>query len=398
MKAVALISHRFGNIGHTFMSLGMEEIVREAFGPEVLIGHYEQHKVFDIYPPYHPLRTLDLLPHGRMTWARRPLSSRRACQMFWPGAHSLRKYHLAINCGGPSMTRGAGHSADMKLMFWHKMGAFAHHGVPVLDLGVGSGAFGFENLPGKLDDALDKTDQAYFRRLFEYVALTTTRDPLAHQLHSWLGRETPLVPCAAIASGRWFERHLPPPPPLEEKVILINFQKYGANEDWGQKVDPDIWKKTVQELISRLRNQYRFEFLCHNKAEFVLAESVNASLPRHLPATPEEYARLIGRARAGLVSRIHAAIPLAGIGIPSIAIGTDSRLGTLELMGLKTFFVKQVTTDLLEKEINLLVERAPMERERLLKVRENTIQTYAGLCRQYARKDGPHPEHRRTSP
>lgn len=200
MTSIALISHRFGNIGHTFMSLGMEEIAREAFGAEVHIEHFEQHRVFDIYPAWHPLRALDLIPHGRAIWLRHPLSTPRACRLFWPAARRLRKFDLAANCGGPSMTRGAGHSADMKLMFWHKMGAFDSHGVPVLDIGVGSGAIGWEKLPNRLEDVLDDTDQAYFRQLFKYVQLTTTRDPLAHKLHTWLRRETPLIPCAAIAS------------------------------------------------------------------------------------------------------------------------------------------------------------------------------------------------------
>lgn len=136
----------------------------------------------------------------------------------------------------------------------------------------------------------------------------------------------------------------------------------------------------------------RFEFLCHNRTEYLLAETVDATLPRHLPATPEEYAAIIGRARAGLVSRIHAAIPLAGIGVPSLAIGTDTRLGTLDIMGLRTIYVKQATTDRLEYELSGMLSQLDAERSRLFEVRENAIRTYADLMRNHARSNGGKPE------
>lgn len=384
MKSVALLSNRTGNIGHIFMALGMEEVAREAFGPDTAITHYEQHCFFDIYPSWHPLRLTHLFRHGRLKSLRDMFSTEKACRFLWPQAHALARHHVAVACGGPSASPGVSASPEMKLMFLHQMGAFPFHGVPAINLGVGSGAFPVEHLPGKEYPTLTADDRAYFARMFATTARTTARDPFVKNLFSELGYDVPLIPCAAIGVGRYFQARRPTPAP-ERKYVFINFQKYGANEDWGQKVDPEAWQTTVRTLIDRLKPRHEVAFLCHNKLERVLAEQVNAAVPRFFPQTADEYGQVIHQAKVGLVSRIHAAIPLAGIGIPSIVIGTDTRLGSVEQIGLKALYVKNATAEVLEKELEDLITRSAEEEKRLLTVRDNTIRTYAELLRATAR-------------
>lgn len=381
---LALISHRFGNIGHTFMAVGMEEIARQAFGSEVEIVHFEQHRFFDLHPWYHPLRLTDLFRHGRLNSLRMALSSEQACRFFWPQCRDLRSFMLAINCGGPSISLGVGSSPEMRLMFLYKLGAFSAQNVPVLDLGVGSGSFPIERPPGPAREIFSSIDHDYFQRLFAATTMTTVRDPLAQRLLAELGREAPLIPCAALIAGRQLERFVASAPKTDRKLILINFQKYGANEDWGQAVDPNLWASTVRELIRRLSPRHDIAFLCHNTLESKLAESLEPQLPRHLPNSIEEYGRLISRAKVGLVSRIHAAIPLAGIGVPSLVVGTDCRLGTIDVMGLPTRFVKEVTADFLEATLEDLMQKAPREAERLQNLREETALRYTKIFRDNA--------------
>ena len=50
MKKIAILSHTFGNIGHTFMGIGVKEVVYNAFGNNVEITSFEQHKPFSVYP------------------------------------------------------------------------------------------------------------------------------------------------------------------------------------------------------------------------------------------------------------------------------------------------------------------------------------------------------------
>ena len=384
MKNIALLSNRTGNIGHIFMAFGMEEIAREAFGPDVAITHYEQHCFFDIYPFWHPLRLTHLVRHGWLKSLREMLSTEKACRYFWPRAHAISRHHLAVACGGPSASPCVSASPEMKLMFLHQMGAFPFHGVPALNIGVGSGAFPIEQLPGKEYPCFTAGDTSYFARMFAVTAQTTARDPFAQKLFAELGHDVPLIPCAAIAVGRYFQKNEAVSAP-GAKYIFINFQKYGANEDWGQKVDPEAWQATVRNLIGRLRPRHEVAFLCHNKLERILAEKVDATVPRFFPQTPEEYGQVIRQAKAGLVSRIHAAIPLAGIGIPSIVIGTDTRLGSVEQIGLQTHYVKNATADVLEAGLEQLLSRSEEEKNRLLAVRDATIRQYAAILRSFAR-------------
>lgn len=382
---IALLSHRFGNIGHTFMAVGVEEIVKDAFGPEVKTDHFEQHHFFDIYPFYHPLRLTHLIKHGSIPKIRNFLATEKACNFFWRQLKNLSIYNLAVACGGPSIIKGVWKVPEMKLMFLHQLGGFVYHGVPVLNLAVGSGGYGLERIPKTAKEAFEPEDIDYFKRLFSYTTCATVRDELAKKLWLQIGYDAPLIPCAAIAAGRRFEQYKDKMISTNEKHIIINFQKCGANEDWGQSVATEKWKKTIQELLMRISKRHKVVFLAHNETEYDLAGKVDSSIPRYLPKSFEKYARIIGRAKAGLVSRIHAAIPLAGIGVPVVGIGTDSRLGTLEVMGLKTYYIKNVSSELLEENLEYLMIKAQFEYERLIGLREDTIKQYSKIMQACAK-------------
>ncbi len=85
---------------------------------------------------------------------------------------------------------------------------------------------------------------------------------------------------------------------------------------------------------------------------------VGAAIPCFTPTTLQEHAEVITRGKAGVASRIHAVIPMAGVGLPVTAIGTDTRLGTLELMGLKAHFIGDASSELLEDEIEFGIKTA----------------------------------------
>ena len=363
------------------MSVGFEEIVKQIFGADVAIEHFEQHHFFSIYPQGHWLRWLDKVPHGRLGRIRMMLNEPRQCEKLWPAASQLSKFSAAIACGGPSIVRGVGRTPEMCLMFHHQLGAFHYHGVSTFDCGVGSGGFPLKNLPSSPEVAFDEADRKYFSRLFSYSTVSTVRDDYAQKLWRALGREAPLIPCGALVSGRRFETLAVRPQADADKHIVINYQLSGANSSWGQNVDTDKWRNTVGDLVRRLQKRHKVVFVCHNQVEARHARQVGVDIPCLVPQTLEEYAEIIMRGKAGLASRIHAAIPMAGIGMPVSAIGTDTRLGTLELMGLKTHYVEDVTSDQLEAEIEAAIQSGSAERERLIELREATARQYADVIR-----------------
>ena len=369
---VALLSHRSGNIGHAFMARGWEHIVREAFGDRTDIVHYEQHD--------------PLAVHGRRTAARLLTRARgqagqraRTLVAFSPtwrrrllGRAPLpRDVGVAISCGGPNIVPDVGTSPEMELMFPYLHGIFKAGGAAVVDAAVGS-AFPLEALPTKLDDA---SDTAYYARLFAVTDLSTVRDRLARDLWADLGRTAPLIACGSVAMGRDARPH------DREGAILVNYQAAGANTDWGQGVDREAWATTVGALVTRLAGRHKVTMLCHNRQEVALARRVAPGVPYVLPATVAEFVALAESAQAAVTNRLHAALGLAGCGVPAVVVGTDSRLGAAAQMGLRTRYVKEVAVDGLEADIEALVSARRDERDRLISLREQTIETYVSLLR-----------------
>jgi len=375
---VALLSHRGGNIGHEFMAAGFESIVRQAFGGAVEISHYEQHRPFSIYPEGHVLRGVDRIPYGRLRWLKRLLGSRTACRMFW-GQASRIDVRVAIACGGPNIVSGVSRSVEMRLMFHHLNGVFHRQGIPVIDAAVGA-CFPIERVPERIED---EDDVAFYLRLFELCARSTVRDRLAQKLWRQMGREAALIPCAAMVSGRELQRLGGAP---RSEYVLINFQERGANEDWGQNVDTSKWLSTVVALVDRLRKRHAVLFVCHDDRELALVDRHFPGLVARVPRTLGEYAKVAMGAKAVLASRVHATIPMAGAGIPGVHIGTDTRLGTVEEIGLPAVYVKNATTDLLEAKLEELIRRRDDEIYRLLAVREQAALSYVQIIQETAER------------
>lgn len=371
MATVALLSHRGGNIGHDFMAAGFESVVRQTFGENVQIAHFEQHQPFSIYPPWHPLKVLDRVPYRHLRWIKRMMSTRICSNYFWRQAARI-KVDVAIGCGGPNIVSGAARSVEMRLMFHHLTGAFQSQGVPVIDAAVGA-CFPLERLPSQIDDP---ADVEFYCRLFEHCERSTVRDRLAQRLWAGLGRDAELIPCAAIVSGRVLAQLGGAP---RKEYILINFQKRGANEDWGQQVDTAVWYETVRNLVKSLQKRHQVVFVCHSDTELALASNGFPDCNAFYPRSVAEYARLAMGAKVTLASRIHASIPMAGAGIPGISIGTDSRLGAIDMIGLPTYFVKHANADIIESQLEELIQRNVMEAERLIALRESTALSYKNL-------------------
>jgi hypothetical protein len=64
------------------------------------------------------------------------------------------------------------------------------------------------------------------------------------------------------------------------------------------------------------------------------------------------------------------------MGIPSVAVGTDTRLLMVEAVGLPYFYVKEATLERMEDALHGLLRGRESERERLLALREHTRRRY----------------------
>lgn len=371
---VGVLGHWGGNIGHEIMALGIEFVLKKVFGFDLESVRIEQHRPFDIYPYWHPLHYAIFLNHNKGGFISKPLkrfiNKQEVSKYLWPSSW-VGILDLGVACGGPLLTPSLS-SGDLELMFHHIFGAFATKGVPVLNLSVGS-CYPWEHIP-KTIEGINNIN--FLRRVFQYASLTTFRETLAHQLCESIGLEGDFIPDSGYIAGNVFSRLARG---NGSKYIIINYQKYGANNDWGQGVDPKRWKDVLRKVIGRLQQRYRVVFMCHNRHELALAKAFDSTISRFLPTTMQEYAELIAGAIGGICSRIHAAVALAGIGVPVVGVGTDSRLRTLSDVGIPCMYVKDVSAELLEETLEDLISRRGKEQERLLTVRQDALKRYVAI-------------------
>ena len=149
-----------------------------------------------------------------------------------------------------------------------------------------------------------------------------------------------------------------------------------SHYEWKQEIDASAWHKTVETLIGRLRTRHRLAFLCHDEAEYQLARDLDPTLPRLWPKTLQEYFDLVSEAKVALCNRMHASVALASLGIPSIAVCTDTRLFMVETLGLPCVYVKEADADMLEDGLENLLTHRRQERERLLELKSETWNRY----------------------
>ena len=373
MKKIAILSHKGGNIGHDFMSIGVEIILDSMFGDKMQIEHFEQHHPFDVYSNFHPLRLLHSLPYGRFNFLRNYIARSDVYKKLWRTSRRL-DFDLAIACGGPNIIRGASQVAEMKLLLLHMNGAFQYHGVPFVDAAVGA-CFPFED-----QEILFKTedDRIFYRQALEYVSEITVREKVAAKVVQDLtGRAPEVLPCTALASGTYFERYIQKDfDHVKDGYVLINFMPKGANEDWGQGVDESRWKATIDKVISNMSQRHKVVMLAQNNVEANILRQEFPDVTCLEPRTVQEYGEVIAKAKIGLVSRIHAAIPMAGIGTASIVIVADTRMGTVENIGLPAFYVKNADADVLVDTLENMITNREQEAERLIQLREETINSY----------------------
>lgn len=378
---VGVVGHWGGNIGHDFMALGAERLLAHALG-RAEFYRIEHHHPLSIYPRGHPLRHARFLRHGRggrrLQQAKRLLNLPPLARILWKTTW-ISKLDLAVVCGGPLIFPGVA-SGDLHLMFPHLFGAFTSQGVPLLNLSVGS-AFPLERLSF---DSLSQEDREFLKTVLTASSAVTVRDAVALRMVEALGGDAHFVPDIALMTGEMLETYAEGD--NHDKYVVINYQFAGANTDWGQGVDPLRWEETMRALVSLLRSRHVIVFICHNDKELALAEALEPSFPRYRPRGLREYARILRGAVVGICSRIHAAVPLASLGIPVVGVGTDTRLGTLQALGLPCVYVKDATAPALEEMVEALISRRDMEHRRLCAIRQATLIQYTEIIRSVLRK------------
>lgn len=352
---IGLITTLNTNIGDDLIREGICMVLREIFKQQKIeFVPVNKHQPYTVYPRWHPIR------------CTRPGQHMLASVTSQFGFSHFDHCDLIVQCGAPVLWPGC-HRCEWAEPLWHHVIGRLSKRTPVLNLAAGS-CYPWERQPTYFTDP---KDEAYLRSISGYCCLTTVRDRVAQRLYASLDAHIPLIPCSAfVAAGdRVVEVR-------DEGIVLINYMRGGGHYEWGQSIDPSVWEATIRTLIDRLKTRHRLAFLCHNKREYDLTWNVNPAMPRIWPRDPHEYFALVSQVKVALCNRMHASVALASLGIPSIAVGTDTRLLMVDAIGLPCFYVKEPTFDQLEDVIENLLANRRQEKERLLLLRSETRSKY----------------------
>jgi hypothetical protein len=362
---IGLITTLNTNIGDDFIRTGLLKVLKKARkGQEIEFVAINKHRPYTVYPGWHPVRAAELanfLPRGK-TRAANLIGSLLAA----PGLSKFASCEAVVQCGAPVLWPGC-HSCEWAQPLWRDIVGSLHQRIPVFNLAAGS-CYPWERQPASVED---QDDAEFLTTIHGYCRLTTVRDHLSRNLFNSLGCPVTHLPCSALlAAGE------PKTSANGDGTILINYMPGGAPYDFEQKVDPSAWRVTVQKLSASLRKRHKVAFICHNETERRAAAELADGLPIYLPRTVEEYFEIASGAKAGIFNRMHASVGFGGLGIPSIAVGGDTRLLMVEHIGLPFYFLKDATTVALEEKLEgLLLERAA-QKERLLNLRREAMDGY----------------------
>lgn len=362
---IGLITTTNTNIGDDFIREGICLVLGQIFkGREIEFIAINKHQPLTVYPDWHPVH---LAKHTH----RIPRAGLRISGLVEDLAAKIgfSRFHtceLIVQCGAPVLWPHC-HRCEWAKPLWHHLVGRLSHRMPVLNLAAGS-CYPWERQPEAITDP---DDRSYLRAILDYCRTTTVRDSLAQHLCASLGEETSLIPCSAfIASAKSTRRAQP------DGTVLINYMPGGGHYDWSQGIDGSLWQETVRSLIDRLRKRHRLAFLCHNEAEYHIARDLDPALPLLLPENSRAYFEQVSAASVALCNRLHASVALASLGIPSVAVGTDTRLLMVEAIGLPCVYVKEARVDQLEWELESLQANRHREKERLLALRSEVFNEY----------------------
>lgn len=362
---IGLITTINTNVGDDFIREGICLLLREILkGQELDFVPINKHQPFSVYPSWHPIklgRLARLMPRAGHLLTR--VIENFAAKL--PFTH-FDTCNLIVQCGAPVLWPNC-HRCEWAEPLWQNVVGRLSDRIPVLNLAAGS-CYPWEEQPKSITNP---RDEIYLRAILDYCCITTVRDSLAHKLCTSMGVETVPIPCSAFLAAADQVSNK-----SDDDIVLINYMPGGGHYDWNQGVDHSLWQNTVKCLIDRLRTRHQVGFLCHNEAEYRIARNLDPTLPSLWPKDKRSYFTQVSRASVALCNRMHASVAMASLGIPSVAVGTDTRLLMVEAIGLPHFYVKEANLDRLEQEIEGLLSNRQRERERLVALRADTWNKY----------------------
>jgi hypothetical protein len=370
---IGLLTTLNTNIGDDFIRHGILGFIHALLQNDFQTESVNKHRPRTVYPTWHPSRYLI------GAYFKLPTTSSKLAHSIYKsilplGGSRFSECKIIFQCGTPILWEGCSNS-EWAEFIWQDIFSRLGSGQILLNIGGGS-CYPWERQPETLIGSLD---EAFARMMHRCARLTTVRDPLCQNLFRSVGADVELIPCPALLAA---QTCVDIPSTLDNRV-LINFMSHGAHSTWDQKIDPTDWKRTMNSIVSFLKRDWEPVFICHNQRELLLAQSLWPEQRVFLPKSVQQYFEFARGAFAAIVNRLHAAVSLAGIGIPSIAIGTDTRLLMTSELKILSLYIKNANIDTILENFQTLINNRSAESRRLLSLRHTTFQRYLSTLQPY---------------
>jgi hypothetical protein len=349
---ITLISTKATNIGDDLIRRGVQRLLVDALpGADINWTVVNKHQPWTVYLKSALASTaIERLPRGkrRLTGALGRVSRVSGAPTAFSDAD------LIVQCGTPVMWHGSG-TSEWQEPIWNE--ALGRPGrAPVMNLSGGS-CYPW-TAPRPI--ALDPADKAGIAMMLRRSDMFTARDNIAKEICESLGAACAVFSCAAVHSGGGV------PAAEAEGPLLLNVMPRGGHFDWNQRLDPSRWLSAVDQLIAERSGKDTFLFLCHSRDELDLARGRWPAHEAVLPESTDEYLAVARRGRVAVVNRMHAAVVLAGLGVPALGIGTDTRLMMVEQTGQEIAYLGDADGPRLIESVERLDAEQSTRRQSLL--------------------------------
>ncbi len=368
-KRIKILSTLNTNIGDEFIRDGVTSVIKTLTDENHCeFTLYNKHQPWTFFHKHHPARLAGLIDEKFHRGWHKGLNLLSALS-----GNEFFEADLIIQSGTPVIWTGASHS-EWATPFWRNMVFKNSNHIPVLNIGGGS-CYAWSNPPERLEGQ----DRDFAQKMVQHCSLTTCREPLAALLLSEASGQTiEVIECPGFLAG---QSHVKTKGP--DNRILFNVMRIGGHFDFQNEINPNEWLKTMNQTIKYFNDNHQIELICHDINEFEFARHHWPELPAHLPANPKQYFELCNGAAAAVVNRLHAAVGMSGLGIPCIAIGTDTRMLMTKQIGIETLFAPEVTTQNLIPKIQSLLKDRDKTAGELLKKRDSVLEKYQNLMKPF---------------
>lgn len=224
-----------------------------------------------------------------------------------------------------------------------------------------------------------KEEIYHLLKLIENCKLITTRDEYINNI--LVENKIPSLQLPCIAFNAFYDESKYQDINTKADKMLINYMYAAGHHDYSFKVNPQQWNKCIISVLNHFTQKYDVEFICHSTQELELAKVVDDKIKANLISNFQDFIECNKGVILSMNNRIHASIGQAGLLIPSITVGTDTRIYSLKEFEMPYVKINEATSDYLINEMNNQISNREENVIKLNKKLNQTIDLYANNIR-----------------